>query len=112
MSATRTRTAKGCKRSTLGPNNPTVIFTLPRRGSVITAPRGTSIALRVKALAATFPAVPLTTVAQERTVAITWSPVPTRIHWTVEITPVPTPAPAGSIVTVCPDDAGATSSGT
>jgi hypothetical protein len=98
---------KGCQRSVLGPSSPTVVFTLPQRGSVITAPRGTRIALRVKAFAPAFPAAPLTTIARGRTAAVTWSPVPTRVHWTVEVTPVPAPAPVGSFVTVCPDDAGA-----
>ena len=50
-------TAKGCVRSTLGPNNATLTFTLSQRGSVISAPRDTSIALRVKSFAATFPQV-------------------------------------------------------
>jgi hypothetical protein len=103
---------KGCLRSTLGPNSPTVMFTLPQRGSVITAPRGASIALRAKSFAAEFPEVPFSTIAPGRTVALKWSPVPTRVHWTLEVTPVPTPAPAGSVVTVCPDDADATTSGT
>jgi hypothetical protein len=95
-------TGKGCQRSALGPNDPNAVFTLPQRGSVITAPRDTSIALRVKAFAAAFPVVPLATIAQGRTVSLRWSPVPTGVRWTFEVTPVP--PSAGAVVTACPDD--------
>ena len=103
---------QGCRRSVLGPTSPTMVFTLPQRGSVVTAPRGESIALRAKSFAPGFPDLPLSTVAQGGTVALSWSPVPTRVHWTLEITAVPTPAQAGSVVTICPDDADVTTSGT
>ena len=110
--ATLLTVGKGCRRSTLGPYRPSAVFALAQRGSVITAPRNTSIALRVKSFAATFPEAPLSTIAQGKTVALKWSPVPTGVHWTLEITPVPTPAAAASVVTVCPDETDATSSGT
>ncbi len=103
---------KDCQRSALGPNRPNVSFTLSQRGSVITAPRDAAIALRVKSFAATFPAVPLTTISQGETVTLKWSPLPTRIRWTFEVTPLPAPAPAGSVVTVCPEIAAGSSSGT
>jgi hypothetical protein len=103
-------TGRGCRLSVLSPTSPTVVFTLPQRGSVVTAPRGESIALRAKSFATGFPELPFSTVAQGRTVALSWSVVPTRVHWTVEITATPTPAQAGSVVTVCPDDTDVTTS--
>lgn len=91
-----------CQHPTLGPDSATVLFTLPQSGSVITAPLDASIALRAKSFAAAFPAEPLSTIAPGSSVLLKWSPVPTRVHWTLELTPVPSPAPAGSVVTVCP----------
>ena len=91
--------------------SPIVTFTLPQQGSVVTAPQGATIALRARSFSSTFPEEPFATVAAGHAVHVTWSPAPTRVHWTLEITAVP-PAPAGSVVAVCPNAEGAAASST
>jgi len=102
---------QGCLRSPVDQQSPIVTFTLPQQGSVVTAPQGATIALRARSFSSTFPEEPFATVAAGHAVHVTWSPAPTRVHWTLEITAVP-PAPAGSVVAVCPNAEGAAASST
>jgi hypothetical protein len=105
-------TGRGCVQFPLSPQNQTITFTLPQRGSVITSPAHTSIALRAKSFSASFPEDPFFTVAAGKTSVVRWSSAPTRVNWTLEITAVPAPPTADSVVTICPNDGFATGSDT
>jgi len=95
---------KGCKQYPIGPTNPSAVFTLPQRGSIVTAPLDARVQVRVKSFSPTFPEKPLFTMAANETAVLRWSRVTTPIRWEVEVSAVSTPAPAGAVVTVCPND--------
>jgi hypothetical protein len=57
----------------------------------------------------TFPTTPLSTIAANETFVLKWSRIPTEVVWDVQLTAASAPFPAGSTVTVCPNDVGLTS---
>ena len=97
-----TTSAETCARNSVGPGHPPLTIRLPRLGALVTAPQGAGLEVRVRALSSSFPEDSLSTIAAGATDVLRWSTGPTAIRWEVELTPVPTPAPAGSVATVCP----------
>lgn len=96
------KAGSGCVQSALGPGSPTVTFTLSSRGSAITAPKDAYLAMRAKALSASFPGKPFNIIPPGKTIVLSWSRASTSIHWTVKLSPLPQSVPVGSVATVCP----------
>jgi hypothetical protein len=95
--------AKLCEAHPIGLGEAPLVVNLPSGGIRVTAPPTAGLAIRVKSLSSTFPPMALATrIGAGTTSDIKWSSRPTGIHWQVELTPIPAPAPAGSLATICP----------
>ncbi len=94
-------TTHDCLQAPIGSAHPTVTFSLPPDGALVTAPLGAGLSVRARSLAASFPDQPLATIAPTATSLVRWTGQPTAIRWQVELSPVPPSAPVGSVATVC-----------
>jgi hypothetical protein len=92
---------KRCVRSAISPGGQPVTFTLPQRGALVQAPPGAALDVRVKSFAEAFPNQALAVVGAGSTSRLRWSAKTSSIRWTVELTPARSPAPVGSVATVC-----------
>ena len=92
---------KTCVRSSVGPNSQPVIFTLPPGGAAVEAPPGAALDVRAKSFSVAFPEQTLAVVNVGSTIRLQWSAKTNSIRWTIELTPAPSPAPPGSVATVC-----------
>jgi hypothetical protein len=90
-----------CTARALGGSSGGVQFELPANGTVVTAPRTTSIAVRAAALAETPSAKPQAIIAPGSTSLIRWSGPPDRIIWHIELAPIP-PILMPGFALVCP----------
>jgi hypothetical protein len=91
-----------CERYNVTVSSQVPVFTLPRGGVRVSAPRAAAIAIQARSLSRSFPSGTLDTIPPGETRSIEWSAQPTSIRWQVALTTVPLAAIPGSTVTVCP----------
>lgn len=91
----------GCVRSSLGPLRASLTFNLPPQGALVTAPQDVDLALRARFFSTSFPNQPFDVIAQGKSLLVKWSRRSSSLHWKVQLSAVPAPAPVGSVATVC-----------
>jgi hypothetical protein len=94
--------AAGCRSVPVTFGRAVPAFTLPPHGVVVTAPNSAALAVRARSLSLAFPAQPLSVIPAGSTRIIDWSFHRSAVRWVLALTPVPSPAPIGTTVTVCP----------